>query len=93
MDEQRAVADRALELAERWIVGLRERTEALVRLLGSFDPAAVVRRGYAVVRDASGRVRVSVKGLTAGDPLSVGLRDGTAKTVVESVYAKKEGRV
>ena len=68
-----------------WLSRLGERVSAVERLVASFNPQAVVRRGFAIVRDADGRVRTSVKGLTAKERLALQLRDGTVDTVVESI--------
>jgi exodeoxyribonuclease VII large subunit len=45
--------------------------------LRALDPRQVLRRGFAIVRDASGRIRTSVTGLAAGDDVAIDLRDGT----------------
>lgn len=54
------------------------------KLLSIFDPAAVLRRGYAIV-SRDGRHLASVRGLAAGDKLKVRLSDGTISTIVKEL--------
>ncbi|HSX48122.1 MAG TPA: exodeoxyribonuclease VII large subunit [Candidatus Nanoarchaeia archaeon] len=58
---------------------LSERTELRVgnlqRVLASFDPAANLRRGYAIVTNA-GKVLKTVQGTKSGDTLVIQLADG-----------------
>ncbi len=82
---QEHVFTRVIERAEAWLSGLVLRTESFDRLFTSLDPRSVMRRGYAVIRDASGRVVVSSKMMKPGDDLRVELRDGEASAVVKSV--------
>ena len=77
------IAPRVSEMEERWQVSLNERIESYLRLLASFDPTAVVRRGFAIVRDADGQVRTSAQGVKPGERLTLAMRDGTVKTRVE----------
>ncbi|MGZ5071832.1 MAG: exodeoxyribonuclease VII large subunit, partial [Usitatibacter sp.] len=72
-------------LAERLSAGLargmdqRERRLAASRMaLGHLDPTQVLARGYSIVRDADGRVRVSSAGLAAGETLDVTFSEGGA---------------
>jgi len=81
----------ATDGANRWLEALRQKADFLLRLCQSFDPRAVVRRGYAMVHDAAGRVLTSWQGILAGTQVDVSLRDGQAKTLIQSIhYAKKE---
>lgn len=82
------IAPRVSEMQERWQTSLNERIESYLRLLASFDPTAVVRRGFAIVRDTSGAVLTSAKGVKGGERLTVGLRDGDVGTVVESISSR-----
>ncbi|MBM3204767.1 exodeoxyribonuclease VII large subunit [Candidatus Uhrbacteria bacterium] len=69
--------------ASRWVATLSERITSMIRLFQSFDPRAVVKRGYAIVRDRSGKVRTSIKGMTTKDKLALEMRDGTIAVSVE----------
>jgi exodeoxyribonuclease VII large subunit len=79
------IAPRVTEMEERWQASLNERIDSYLRLLASFDPTAVVRRGFAIVRDATGAVMTSAQGVKPGERLTVGLRDGNVKTIVEAI--------
>lgn len=57
--------------------------KSLRKLIGFFDPAAALKRGYAIVSRA-GRHISSVRGLRAGDKLSIQLADGTIGSKVIS---------
>jgi exodeoxyribonuclease VII large subunit len=55
----------------------RERVASKGARLRALDPRQVLRRGFAIVRDGSGRIRTSVTDLAAGDEIGIDLRDGT----------------
>lgn len=59
------------------------RLEARKQLLEAYDPAAALRRGYALVRKGDQLVR-SVGQLQAGDTVHLGLSDGTADATIMS---------
>lgn len=80
---------RAWEGGIRWFENLDQRYAALDRVLRSYDPVAVVKRGYAVVRDKSGAVVTSANVLTKGAELDVQLRDGEVETVVQSIKGER----
>lgn len=70
------VARRFRERADAWLPPVRERLTALSRLLGSFDPAKVLERGYAIVR-AGTRVIRDASSLDAGERVAVQLARGS----------------
>src|SRR5436190_5949947 len=51
--------------------------------LSHLDPAAVLQRGYSVVRDASGRIVLRGAGLAAGELLDITFAEGGAHARVE----------
>jgi exodeoxyribonuclease VII large subunit len=57
--------------------------ERLGRNLAHLDPNAVLKRGYSVVRDASGRIVRQGAGLVRGDLLDITFAEGGASTRVE----------
>ncbi|MGD2205287.1 MAG: exodeoxyribonuclease VII large subunit [Anaerolineae bacterium] len=68
----------ALELRRSNLAGLQARLTAL-------SPLATLERGYAIVRqEDSGAVVHSVEQVSAGDALSIRVRDGDLKAVVRS---------
>ena len=61
----------------------RGRTLQLLRQLELLNPAAVMRKGYAIPM-AEGRVLTTVKGLSPGQELVTLLADGEIISVVQS---------
>ena len=83
----------------QWVARLRsatrtalERAAANCELLSSnlshLDPAAVLERGYSVVRDASGRIVRRSADLTSGDLLDIAFAEGGADARVERTRSK-----
>jgi exodeoxyribonuclease VII large subunit len=80
------------QLARRLVEALHEqqtsraaRLDVLHARLAALDPAHVLARGYAWVRDAAGRPISTTAALSAGDAFSVVLRDGRVEAVVTAV--------
>ena len=81
-DSARALARAAAARRERAEAGLA-RAEGL---LGLLSPRRAVARGYAIVRDADGGAVVAAAGsVTAGQGLSIELRDGTVAATATEV--------
>lgn len=80
-----AAASACRTRAEAWLVALSDRLASSRRLLATLDPAAVLSRGYAILRDAKGRVVTSVKRISPGDDATVALSDGDAGVTVTRV--------
>lgn len=78
------VAERVQTTIEGWLLKMKERQESFDRLLRSYHPEAVLRRGYAIVRDQSGKVHSSVKQISVGDRLSIQVKDGNVESTVYS---------
>jgi exodeoxyribonuclease VII large subunit len=67
---------------------MSSRTASLDRLATSLlhlDPAAVLDRGYAIVRDARGRILRAAAGAAVGDAIDIRLADGGVDAVVSAV--------
>ena len=60
----------------------RERVDALWRLAQSLDPRRMLARGYAMVRDADGRVLTSAAAARRAQTLLLGFADGELPVVV-----------
>ena len=79
--------ERVAQLARRIrrSASLREREQrvaALRNALAHLDPTQVLARGYSIVRDASGHVRVASAGLSKGDSLDIMFSQGGAAVEV-----------
>jgi len=69
-------------------IGLMEKAEAE---LNALKPGNVMKRGYAMVRDASGKIISTVNAVEVGDMVDVGLYDGHFDSEVkEKWYGRKE---
>lgn len=67
--------------------------QAQGRLLGSLDPKAVLGRGFAIVRDASGGVLGRAKGVKPGASLSVEFADGTVGVTAKGKTGRPDAPV
>ncbi|MDD4929880.1 MAG: exodeoxyribonuclease VII large subunit [Gallionella sp.] len=56
--------------------------DALAQHLALLDPKQVLRRGYSLVQDESGRLVSGIRQLTAGDELRITLAEGWVRTKV-----------
>jgi exodeoxyribonuclease VII large subunit len=64
----------------------RERLAALSRQLESVSPLATLSRGYAIARDARGRILRRAEDTAAGETLRVQLAEGELRGRIESVH-------
>ncbi len=97
---QRRIADQrmAIGMLERRLVhaggqllaGRRRALEALTSKLDALSPLKVLDRGYSLARGPDGSVLRSLKGLTAGDAVTVTLRDGDLRTRIEEILARRD---
>ena len=62
---------------------LRDRFEALARLLGSLSYEQVLARGFALVRDGAGNPLVRAAAVEPGGALSIEFADGTVGATAE----------
>ena len=61
------------------------RLRPLMARLATLDPKAVLRRGYAIALDDSGRAVTRAQDLAVGSPLRLVLSEGAAGVRVESL--------
>ncbi len=66
-----------------WKGGLTDRIIALNRLVASFNPDAVLKRGFAIVTDANGGIVASVREAKPGLAVGIRLRDGSVGARIE----------
>jgi exodeoxyribonuclease VII large subunit len=67
---------------------LKSRAESLDRALEALNPLGVLQRGYAICRDAQGRVLKSAGSLNVGDPFSVVLANGKVVGRAEQIISQ-----
>jgi len=63
----------------------------LLRQLESVSPAAVVKRGFTIVRDESGKAIMSSKEINTGDLIKTEFYDGTVESKVEKINFDSAG--
>ena len=68
----------------------RERFVHLAAKLDAMSPLRVLGRGYTLVQNQEKRVIKSVKDISAGDTVTIGLADGTADAVIQEVSEWKK---
>lgn len=99
---QRRIGDQrsALHLLERrlgsagtQLLGHRRRAfDALANKLDALSPLKILERGYSLARGPDGKVLASRKGLSAGDKVTITLRDGDLRTHIEEIIARANRR-
>ncbi len=72
---------RLLVTQRQTLITQRQKLLALTRLLGSFDPAATLKRGYAIARH-EGSVVTAANQVSAGSALMIQLAAGSVQTTV-----------
>jgi exodeoxyribonuclease VII large subunit len=77
----------------QWLRSLEDRLSSAIRLLSSLDPSSVLKRGYAIVRDAAGKGISSVAQLTRGRSIRLTLQDGEAGAVIEHLSQTAQQRL
>lgn len=91
--ERQAIAwmqHRLIQEATRQMQQAQQHTQLLNQKLISLDPAAVLQRGYAIVRQADGTVARSPADLTVGQELMVQLAQGRVKVTVTDRTSSEE---
>ncbi|MBD2089476.1 exodeoxyribonuclease VII large subunit [Microcoleus sp. FACHB-1515] len=85
--EQQSIAwlqHRLIQEATRQMQQAQQHTQLLRQKLISLDPASVLRRGYAIVRQTDGTVARSPASLIPGQELTIQLFEGQIKVTVSS---------
>lgn len=75
-------------VAQRWLELFRVRLDGLHRLIASFSPEGVLKRGFAILTDKAGEVIGSVKQAKPGMPVAIRLRDGSVDGRIEGSQGK-----
>ncbi len=80
--------DRLISAQERLLSGKKQSFVRLAASLDAMSPLRVLSRGYAIASKPDGEPVRSVKGLEAGEQISLRLADGSADCLVQSVTDK-----
>lgn len=80
-DRPRDVLLRAARLLEHTVEARKARVASLAQLIGAFSYHNVLKRGFALVRDAHGRTVRAAAAVTAGDLLDIEFTDGRLPAV------------
>ncbi|MDB5185399.1 MAG: Exodeoxyribonuclease 7 large subunit [Candidatus Saccharibacteria bacterium] len=89
-DELLALADELAEITDDRLQREARNLQDQSRLLSALNPAAILRRGYAIVR-TDGRALRSVAQLKPGQPLSLQLADGRAAATYTGIEEETHG--
>ena len=80
---------RLLQALQQQLQARQHQHQLLTEKLATLDPNAVLRRGYALVREASGNVVSQANTLSPGDHISVRLGQGHIEAEVLNITQKK----
>jgi exodeoxyribonuclease VII large subunit len=78
-----SLAARLTPLAQRRLQRLGERLASLAQVHASLDPKGPLKRGFAMIKHADGRLARSAASLTAGEIVALEFHDGERAAVVE----------
>jgi exodeoxyribonuclease VII large subunit len=79
-------------LQERFFVQKNRELEIAAERLGSFDPRAVLKRGFAIISNKDGKIISSVEQVKLGDGVRARVMDGTIIAQVNGKQAIEEVR-
>ncbi|MCX6135880.1 MAG: exodeoxyribonuclease VII large subunit [Ignavibacteriales bacterium] len=77
---------RLVQALDHWYALSRRDVLSIAKRLESINPAAVLHRGYAIVRDDKGRALTSVTLLAQDQNITINFHDGDADAVVRTVH-------
>lgn len=77
------VAETSTRAVDNILTGLDYALQSRKSLAAALDPAAALRRGYAVLRSTQGQTIKSVKSVNVGDQVLAQLHDGTIQATVD----------
>ncbi|MEO1721722.1 MAG: exodeoxyribonuclease VII large subunit [Pseudomonadota bacterium] len=82
-----SLAARLAPAVERRHRVLRERVGAAARLLESLSEAGTLKRGFAIVRGAEGKIVTAAAAVPVGEPISLTFHDGNVTAIAGSTAA------
>ena len=80
------------EVMTLYVARQREQIAHTKQLLGALHPDTVLERGFAVARLEDGTVLRSVKDTAEGDAVTITLKDGSIKSLVQSKQTRTKGK-
>jgi exodeoxyribonuclease VII large subunit len=87
-NERRSLTQRLTISSKQWLIRLFDQLASQKRILSSFDPRAVLRRGYAIVRQ-NNHVLKEAAVVKIDEPIEVHLHQGELIAKVIRAYLKK----
>ena len=78
----------AEDALNRALIEADHRLKQINTAVTAYNPEAVLKRGYAIVRDASGKTVDHVSAVQTGDALEVQLAGGRLQTTVDGILKK-----
>ena len=82
VERYRDILERARSGASRWLEMLHVRLDSLQRLIASFSPDAVLKRGFAIITDKTGRLIAARKQAKRGLEVAIRLHDGSVDATI-----------
>ncbi len=82
-EQVRVLAERGLRAHRNYLGRLSDRARSAEKLLQAFSYREVLKRGYALVRDAAGLPLHSAAAVTAGAPIEIEFSDGRIRARAE----------
>ncbi len=87
-----ALAMRLAHAAEKAMLGPAARLQSAAASLRQLDPHAVLKRGYALVRDKDGRIVRHATQLLPGDAIQLAFGQGNARATVDDIAPAEENQ-
>lgn len=88
IDQAKTVIEETSRSAERWIEAFRTRVNTLLRLISSFDPEKILKRGFAMILDQQRSVVTSAQQLEKEQQVSIRLHDGELGAMIKGKQGK-----
>ncbi|WP_275575048.1 exodeoxyribonuclease VII large subunit [Neosynechococcus sphagnicola] len=79
------VRQRLLQVTRQHFQQANQHCKLLGQTLATLDPQAVLRRGYAIVRQRNGTITRSATTLTVGQPLHIQLNQGQVEVQITEI--------
>jgi len=88
IENAKLLIEQATQSAERWIEAFRTRVNSLLRLIASFDPDKILKRGFAMIMATDRSVITSTQSAKAEQEIIVRLHDGELNAKINGKQGK-----